>query len=113
MKLWLKSEEKQNTIPTEKQHQNKSIRKKINSVSNLISMHENIVEKEKTEAGSLTMISLGTRTHAANPDMICRSADLPSNNQTKFGKLTADTFLIRENESENLAMIEMNAPSNQ
>ena len=76
-------------------------------------MHENIAKKEKTEAGSLTIISLGTRTHAANPDMICRSADLPSNNQTKFGKLTADTFLIRENESENLAMIEMNAPSNQ
>ena len=48
-------------------------------------MHENIVEKEKTEAGSLTIIFLGTRTHAANPDMICRSADLPSNNQTKLG----------------------------
>ena len=76
-------------------------------------MHDNMIEREKSEAGSLTMTSLRTRTGAANSDAICRTADLPSNDQIKLQRCTVDTSLNKENESENLAMIEQNAPSNQ
>ena len=36
MKLWLKTDNDKNTVPGEQQNQNKIIRMKLNSVSNLI-----------------------------------------------------------------------------
>ena len=36
MKLWLKTDNDKNTVPDEQQNQNKIIRMKLNSVSNLI-----------------------------------------------------------------------------